>query len=321
MLGESLQTTVARALRSPPSTMLRITEITRSETVVRLRLEGRLTEPAIEELRAAAEPDLEAGRSLLLDLCELPFADAAGVGCLHDFRRRGAVLIGCSAFVGELLHIEDAGMRRMDAAIPENPDADLVRRLRSADESAFAELVTANTGRLLATAQRMLRSEEEARDAVQEAFMSAFRAIATFNGESKLSTWLHRITVNAALMRLRRRRQRPERSIDELLPRFQEDGHFADGPGDWAASSQELLERRETRVMVRACIDRLPERYRAVLMMRDIEDLDMDEMAELLGITPNAVKIRVHRARQALRTLLSEALGAAAPADRCSAAG
>jgi RNA polymerase sigma-70 factor (ECF subfamily) len=250
----------------------------------------------------------------------LPFADAVGVGCLHDLRRRGAVIVGCSAFVGELLHIEDAGPR-LEPSRQGNPDAGLVERLRSGDEMAFAELVTANTGRLLAIAQRMLCNEDEARDAVQDAFMSAFKAIATFNGESKLSTWLHRITVNAALMRLRRRRQRPERSIDELLPRFQEDGHFAEEPGGWAASSQELLERRETRVMVRACIDRLPERYRTVLMMRDIEDLDMDEMAELLGITPNAVKIRVHRARQALRALLAEALGEAAPANRCIAVG
>jgi RNA polymerase sigma-70 factor (ECF subfamily) len=296
--------------------MLRITEISRSQTVVRFRLEGRLTEQTIEGLRAAAGPDLATGRTLLLDLSELPFADAAGVRCLHELRNRGAVLMGCTTFVGELLRIEYPGARQTDIAGQENPDASLVGRLRAGDEAAFAELVTANTGRLLATAQRMLRSEDEARDAVQDAFMSAFKAIASFNGESKLSTWLHRITVNAALMRLRRRRQRPERSIDELLPRFREDGHFAEEPGNWAVSSQELLERRETRVMMRACIDRLPERYRTVLMMRDIEDLDMDEMSELLGITPNAVKIRVHRARQALRTLVAEALGESAPADR-----
>lgn len=300
---------------------MRITEISRSETVVRLRLEGRLTEQTIQGLRAAAEPDLAAGRSLLLELSELPFADAAGVRCLHQLHSRGAVLIGCSAFVGELLHGDSQAARRLETRREDNPETGLVERLRSGDETAFAELVTANTGRLLATAQRMLRSEDEARDAVQDAFMSAFKALASFNGESKLSTWLHRITVNAALMRLRRRRQRPERSIDELLPRFQEDGHFADEPGDWAASSQELLERRETRVLVRACIDRLPERYRTVLMMRDMEDLDLGEMAELLGITPNAVKIRVHRARQALRTMLADALGGAAAADRRVAAG
>jgi RNA polymerase sigma-70 factor, ECF subfamily len=300
--------------------MLRISEVSRSQSVVHLRLEGRLTQQAIEELRSVVEPDLTAGRSLLLDLSELPFADAAGVSCLHELRRRGAVLMGSSAFVGELLHIEAPVGRQTEGTRLANSDARLVERLRSGDEAAFAELVASNTGRLLATAQRMLRTEDEARDAVQDAFMSAFKAIATFNGESKLSTWLHRITVNAALMRLRRRRQRSERSIDELLPRFKEDGHFAEEPGDWAASSQELVERRETRVMVRACIDRLPERYRTVLMMRDIEDLDMDEMAEMLGITANAVKIRVHRARQALRTLVLEALGEGAETDRSVAA-
>lgn len=289
--------------------MLRINESTRSETVVRYRLEGRLTEQTVAGLTSTTEPEVAAGRSLFIDLGELTFADTVGVACLHDLRLRGAVLAGCSPFVGELI---DGGQRRRaqdePPAQPEG-DAGLVARLRAGDEAAFAEVVTANSARLIATAQRMLRSEDEARDAVQDAFLSAFKALGNFNGESKLSTWLHRITVNAALMRLRRRRQRQERPIDELLPRFQEDGHFSDEPGQWAAPSDTLIERRQTRELVRACIDRLPERYRTVLMMRDIEDLDMDEMAEMLGITVNAVKIRVHRARQALRTLLVEALG------------
>lgn len=296
--------------------MMRITETSRSDRVVRLRLEGRLTEQTLNGLLTATSPDLAAGCSLLLDLSEVAFADGAGVTCLRELRGRGAALIGCSPFVGELLHIEPPEVGQADVSCPQNPEAALVARLRAGDETAFAELVSSNTARLLATAQRMLRNEDEARDAVQDAFMSAYKAMSSFNGESKISTWLHRITVNAALMRLRRRRQRPERSIEDLLPRFQDDGQFAEEPGDWAASSQELLERRETRVMVRRCIDRLPERYRTVLMMRDIEDLDMDEMAELLAITPNAVKIRVHRARQALRTLIGEVLGEMAEANR-----
>lgn len=83
-----------------------------------------------------------------------------------------------------------------------------------------------------------------------------------------------------------------------------------------AASSHELLERRETRAAVRRCIDRSPESYRTVLPMRDIEDLDTVEAAELVGITANAVKIRLHRARQALRTLIEEELAAGEPSGR-----
>ena len=102
-------------------------------------------------------------------------------------------------------------------------------------------------------------------------------------GEARLSTWLHRIAVNAALMRLRCRKRRAECSIDDLLPRFDEDGSWASETSRVAPSSHELVERGETRRFVRACIDRLPESARTVLMMRDIEDLDTDEAAELLG--------------------------------------
>jgi RNA polymerase sigma-70 factor (ECF subfamily) len=187
---------------------------------------------------------------------------------------------------------------------------DFLARLRAGDEDAFAELVAANTARMLAVAQRLLRSEDAARDAVQDAFLSAFKAMRTFNGDAKLSTWLHRITVNAALMRLRSRRHRAEQSIDDLLPRFDEDGRFAEPPGGCGSASDELLETREMRRMVRRCIERLPAGYRTVLIMRDIEDLDTDEVAEMLGVTANAVKIRLHRARQALRTLIEHEQGA-----------
>ena len=108
----------------------------------------------------------------------------------------------------------------------------------------------------------MVGSPEEAEEVLQEAMLNAFRNLHRFEGRSQFSTWLTRIVINAALMRLRTRRNRPEGSIDDLLPRFAEAGHFAEEPGRWAASSHELLERGETRAMVRRCIDRLPERYR-----------------------------------------------------------
>src|SRR5213594_4997632 len=184
----------------------------------------------------------------------------------------------------------------------------LLDGLRRGDDDAFAALVRQQAGRMLATARRLLRSDQDAEDAVQEAFVSAARAIDGFTGGSKVSTWLHRIVINTALMKLRTRRRRAEEPIDDLLPRFDAEGCRIGAVATWETPSDILLERRETRAMVRRCIDRLPERYRTVLLLRDIEELDTQESADLLGTTANTVKIRLHRARQALRTLLEREL-------------
>lgn len=201
----------------------------------------------------------------------------------------------------------------MSAAGPSAPpgpapdDAKLLERLRAGEGAAYEELVRANASRLLAVTRRMLGSEEDARDAVQEAFLSAFRALPRFQGDARLSTWLHRIAVNAALMRLRTRRRKPEVAIDDLMPRFLEDGHHAEPPQPWPGAD-ELIGREETRRAVRDAIDRLPETHRTVLLLRDIEGIDTAEVAEMLGISPGAVKTRLHRARAALRELVDPLL-------------
>jgi RNA polymerase sigma-70 factor (ECF subfamily) len=134
-------------------------------------------------------------------------------------------------------------------------DVDLIRRLKAGDEEAYAIVVRTQGGRMLSVARRFLRDEEAARDAVQDAFLSAFRGIHTFDGEAQLATWLHRIVVNAALMKLRTRRRKPEESIEPMLPAFAEDGHHATRP-------------------------------------------------VTVGVSENALKLRLHRARQALATKL-----------------
>jgi RNA polymerase sigma-70 factor (ECF subfamily) len=183
-----------------------------------------------------------------------------------------------------------------------------VERLRRGDEAAFEELVRTRGGALLAVARRFLRNEEDARDAVQEAFVQAFRGIGSFEEQARLSTWLRRIVVNASLMRLRTRRRKPEEALDEeLLPVFGADGHRIGATPAWE-DAEERIEREETRQRVRSAIDRLPETSRTVLLLRDIEERTTEEAARLLGITENAVKIRLHRARQALRTLLDREL-------------
>jgi len=197
---------------------------------------------------------------------------------------------------------------------PPPPDAELLARLREGEEAAFEELVRENTGRMLAVARRFLPSDDDAQDAVQEAFASAFRALPRFEGGSRLSTWLHRITVNACLMKLRTRRRKPEESIDNLLPGFLEDGHAEKSTPAWRQSADELIERAENRALVREAIEKLPDSYRTVLLLRDIEEFDTETTAKQLDITVAAVKTRLHRARMALKTLLDDAFSKDAPA-------
>jgi RNA polymerase sigma-70 factor (ECF subfamily) len=183
-------------------------------------------------------------------------------------------------------------------------EASLLPRLRAREDLAFEALTRALAPALLRVARRITGDEADAHDVLQEGLLSAFKAIDSFTGQSRISTWLYRIVVNCAL-RSRQRRRRTAVDIGELLPVFDDSGHHVDGPLAWRA--QELsspVEREEEQRLVREAIDRLPDTHRTVLMLRDIEGLDTSEAAEMLEISPGAVKVRLHRARQALRTLL-----------------
>ena len=183
-------------------------------------------------------------------------------------------------------------------------DADLVARLRAGDDAAYEELVRTYAGRLLAAVRRYLPAEEDARDAVQETFLAAYKAIERFEGGSRLYTWLYRIAINAALMHLRRRGSRPEESVEDLLPRFADDGHLIGSDSAWNLPEGGSPNAAETRVIVRHAIEQLQDSYRAVLLLRDIEGLSTEETARALETTPGAVKVRLHRARQTLREML-----------------
>lgn len=183
-------------------------------------------------------------------------------------------------------------------------EAKLLAGLRAGHDAAFVELIRCHSGRLLAVIRRLLRREEDAQDALQEAFLSAFRGLDKFDGRAQLGTWLHRIAVNCALMKLRAQQRRPEQSIDDLLPKFYDDGHRQNPGPAWKLTADQAVEQAETRDLVRRAIDQLPDSYRVVLVLRDIEQWDTSAVAEHLGIEAGAVKTRLHRARQALRTLL-----------------
>jgi len=179
----------------------------------------------------------------------------------------------------------------------------LVRKLRDGNRASFEHLVRTHGGRMLAVARRITRDEEDATDAVQDAFLNAFRSIDTFEERSSLGTWLHQIVVNSALMKIRTQQRRPEISIEELLPDYDSDGLRLE-PETELVSIETVLEQGETRELVRSAINKLPDNYRNLLLLRDIEEYDTRETAELLEITPGAVKTGLHRARAALKSLL-----------------
>jgi RNA polymerase sigma-70 factor (ECF subfamily) len=213
--------------------------------------------------------------------------------------------------VSELEHKTDTPPAGSPGAVADidAEEAALLAGLRAGDDAAFETFVRTYSTRLFNVARRIVGTDEDARDVIQDAFLSAFRALDRFHGEARLSTWLHRIVVNTALMKLRTRKRKPEESIEPFLPGFQADGHFSEQLADWHEPVDQALSRAETRAAVRHRINELPESFRTVLLLRDIEGLSTVETANVLKTTPNAVKIRLHRARQALRTLLAPDLG------------
>jgi RNA polymerase sigma-70 factor (ECF subfamily) len=196
----------------------------------------------------------------------------------------------------------------MGSLLTASEEAELVAELRAGSDKGFEGLVRTFGPAMRAVTRRMLKNDEDADDALQEAFVAAFRAIPRFEARSSLGTWLHRIAVNAALMRMRSRQARvredASEEVEELLPRFVGLGVFQDPQRPWGELPEDPLARSELCGAVRAAIESLPEPYRVALMLRDIEELSNEELAKALGVSVNAAKIRVHRARQALRTLL-----------------
>jgi RNA polymerase sigma-70 factor, ECF subfamily len=286
--------------------VIRVTVNQESPNLAVVHVEGKLSGSSATELMASCCRQLQSqGLRLKLDLTDLTFIDQGGKMFLQEILDGQNQLVGCSHFVQMVL--DNGGSR---GATPQlsREDADLIDGLRRGDDDAFELMVRKFGGRMLATARRLLGSEDDARDALQDAFLCAFKSVARFKGDSALSTWLHRILINSALMRLRSRKRHPEEQMDDLLPQFDQRGDWIDGR-DGSVSPDIALETFETRAMVRRCVEQLPPSHRIVLLLRDIEELDTEEVALLLGVTTNAVKIRLHRARQALKTLIEAATG------------
>ena len=171
-------------------------------------------------------------------------------------------------------------------------DGALARRASEGDSEAFAELVRRHEGRVYSIALRMTGREEDAHDAAQDAFVAAYRKLSSFRGDAAFTTWLHRVTVNATYDLLRKRARAPEPVAD--VPEQAAASHVEDPAGRVA----QQLEVREALTLV-------SEEYRAVLVLRDMEDLPIEEVAEILGLPVGTVKSRCHRARVALGRILA----------------
>ncbi len=178
--------------------------------------------------------------------------------------------------------------------------------MRAGDEVAFEALLARYQGKIYRLALSFTKNREDAEEILQDVFLSVYRKIASFDGRSAFGTWLYRIAVNAALMKLRGREPAHE-SIDEHQPQFV-GGRHARMIADWSEGADEVILRKERARIVQQAIEILPPEYRAVLVLRDLEGLSNSEVAEVLGDSLPAVKARLHRARLALRGMLEESV-------------
>jgi RNA polymerase sigma-70 factor (ECF subfamily) len=176
------------------------------------------------------------------------------------------------------------------------------------DAACVDDMVRKNIGWMITVADRLLGDRALAEDAVQEAFISAFRGLVKFEKRSSYKTWLHRITVNSALMKLRQIKRRSEQSIEDLLPEFDQYECRYESTWGHISSTEQIVASEQNRTQVHAAINELPAPYRIVLLLRDIEGYNSREVAELLDISESNVKVRLHRARAALKRLIEPLL-------------
>ena len=192
---------------------------------------------------------------------------------------------------------------------PHDAEGKLVESLRRGEDLGYEALVRKYGPMIMAVAVRYLKSEADAADCFQDTFAAIFQSIHSFEHRSSFHHWVRAVAINQCLMRLRKRQRRREDSIDHLLPVFDERGHRVEvaSPQE-TARVIEMLDTEQMRKIVREKIDRLPEDYRLVVLLRDIDEYSTNETASILGINPNAVKTRLHRARSALKRMLEPLL-------------
>jgi RNA polymerase sigma-70 factor, ECF subfamily len=191
-------------------------------------------------------------------------------------------------------------------ATPAVSDEELVARARAKDYAAFEQLLDRYEDKIFRLAYRFVRNETEAKEILQDTFLSIWRKLDTFKGDAQFSSWLYRVATNAALMRLRAQRRHPEVSTEELpIDYLDKYGQLPPSGENWAKRPDDDLQSQELRRHIQEAVDGLPEIYQTVFLLRDIEGLSTEETAEVLEISVPTVKTRLHRARIALRDAIS----------------
>jgi RNA polymerase sigma-70 factor, ECF subfamily len=183
---------------------------------------------------------------------------------------------------------------------------DLVEALKRKEADAFEQLIARHGAMLYRVALRLMGQREEAEDILQETLLKVHQSIHTFDGRAALTTRLYRIVVNTSLIRLRSKPRPQEILLDTVGPRYTEDGDHVDEVADWALPPEQVLLRQEALNVPRQGIERLPELYRAVYVLAEVEGLPHQEIASIRDLTVGAVKTRLHRARLFLRGLLAD---------------
>jgi RNA polymerase sigma-70 factor (ECF subfamily) len=197
----------------------------------------------------------------------------------------------------------------------ETGEAELISRILGGQTELFHELIRPYERMVYLTVFSMVKNVTEAEDGAQEAVISAYRHLVSFRGDAKFSTWLTTIAINEGRKRLRKAKGAAEESIEDQAQG--QEGDFTPAAlTDWREIPLEALERKELREALRVAVAELPDIYRQVFTLRDLEELHVEETAQALGITANAVKVRLHRARIMLQKRLAPLLQTTAPGRR-----
>ena len=189
-------------------------------------------------------------------------------------------------------------------------DSALIERLKAGDQDALEALFNLYSPKLYNVAHRILGDVADTQEVIQDVFWTAYRKAKTFRGNSQFSTWLYRLTINAALGRIRRSKKNKEVEYEEFLPKFQEDGHHLIRPVvDWSNALEEDYAKQELQQLLKEALDQLKPFDKSVVVLSDLEGLSDKEIAATLGLSVSAVKTRLHRARLFLRGKLAVRLG------------
>lgn len=198
---------------------------------------------------------------------------------------------------------------RVGTQAPDAEDHALIQQLKAGDQAAFEVLYRRYLAQVYRQARALVGNDTETEEVVQEVFLTLYEKAKTFRGDAAFSTWLYRLTMNAGLTRLRRRKRSREVNFDDHLPKYQADGHHLMPVVDWSQDLEKQLARRELHRILGQALDQLRPVDKAVVTLSDLEGLPNREIGKALGLSVPAVKTRLHRARLFLRGKLAVTLG------------